>query len=49
MNYGKIGTMAPPVTGIVVARNILLAVTTITMGVVLWQIVPRIRRHRSQG
>jgi hypothetical protein len=49
MHYGKIGTMTLPITGIVVAHNILIAITMITVGVVLWQIVPRIRRNRSQG
>lgn len=48
MHYGKIGALTLPVTGIVISHSILMAMTLITVGVVFWQLVPRIRRNRAQ-
>jgi hypothetical protein len=48
MQYGKMGTLALPATGLVLAHSVLLAMTLITIGIVAWQLVPRIRRHRAR-
>jgi hypothetical protein len=48
MHYGKMGAIALPTTGIVLTHSLLLAMTLITIGIVVWQLTPRIRRHRAR-
>lgn len=48
MQYGKMGAVALPVTGIVLTHSILFAMTLITIGIVVWQLTPRLRRRRAR-
>jgi hypothetical protein len=48
MQYGKVGTLALPATGLALTHSILLAMTLITLGVVAWQLVPRMLRRRAR-
>jgi hypothetical protein len=48
MHYGKVGAASLPATGIAMTHSILLALTLITIGMVLWQVMPRLRRRRAQ-
>jgi hypothetical protein len=48
MHYGKVGATALPMTGIAITHSVLLAITLITMGIVLWQVTPRMRRRKAR-
>jgi hypothetical protein len=50
MNYGPAASVALPTTGVALGGNILLAITLMVVGVILWQLVPRFAKiRRNKG